>query len=56
MNLIICAIVKTNRIKYVDKYHAHHPDVPRFCRLINMTSELKNVKLAGFISCILDLF
>ena len=48
--------VKRNRTKYVDKYYTHHPNVPKFCSLMNMTSKLKNVKLAKFISCILELF
>ena len=38
--------VKRNRTKYVDK----------FCSLMNMTSKSKNIKLAKFISCILELF
>ena len=48
--------VKRNRIKYVDKYYTHHPNVPKFCSLMNMTSKSKNIKLAKFISCILQLF
>ena len=48
--------VKRNRTKYVDKYYIHHPTVPKFCSLINMTSKSKNIKLAKFISCILELF
>ena len=48
--------VKRNRSKYVDKYYSHHPNLPRFCRLMNMTSESKNVKLSRFVSCILELF
>ena len=48
--------VKRNRIKYVDKYYTHHPNVPKFCSLMNMTSKYKNIKLAKFISCILQLF
>ena len=31
-------------------------DVPKFCSLMNMTSKSKNIKLAKFISCILQLF
>ena len=42
--------------KYIDKYYTHHPNVPKFCILMNMTSKSKNVKLAKFISCILELF
>ena len=48
--------VKRNRTKYVDKYYTHHPNVPKFCSLMNMTSKSKNIKLAKFISCILQLF
>ena len=48
--------VKRNRTKYVDKYYTHHPNVPNFCSLTNMTSKSKNVKLAKFISCIFELF
>ncbi len=48
--------VKRNRTKYVDKYYTHHPNVPKFCSLMNMTSKSKNVKLAKFISCIFELF
>ena len=47
--------VKRNRTKYVDKYYTHHPNVPKFCSLMNMTSKYKNIKLAKFISCILIL-
>ena len=47
--------VKRNRTKYVDKYYTHHPNVPIFCSLMNMTSKSKNVKLAKFIS-IFELF
>ena len=47
--------VKRNRSKYVDKYYTHHPNVPKFCSLMNMTSKSKNIKLAKFISCILEL-
>ena len=49
-------LFKRNRSKYVDKYYSHHPNLPRFCRLMNMTSESKNVKLSRFVSCILELF
>ena len=61
MNFTICLNcsnenVKRNRIKYVDKYYTHHPNVPKFCSLMNMTSKYKNIKLAKFISCILQLF
>ena len=45
-----------NHTKYVDKYYTHHPSVPKFCSLMNMTSKSKNVKLAKFISCIFELF
>ena len=38
------------RTKYVD------PNMPKFCSLINMTLNSKNVKLARFISCIFELF
>ena len=48
--------VKRNRTKYVDKYYTHHPNVPKLCSLMNMTSKSKNIKLAKFISCILQLF
>ena len=48
--------VKRNRTKYVDKYYTPHPNVPKFCSLINMTSKSKNVMLANFISCIFELF
>ena len=48
--------VKRNRTKYVDKYYTHHPNEPKFCSLMNMTSKSKNVKLAKFISCIFELF
>ena len=47
---------KRNRTKYVDKYYTHHPNVPKFCSLMNMTSKSKFVKLAKFISCIFELF
>ena len=42
--------------KYVDKYYTHHPNVPKFCRLVNITSKSKTVKLAKFITCIFELF
>ena len=48
--------VKRNRTKHVDKSYTHHPNVPKFCSLMNMTSKSKNIKLAKFISCILELF
>ena len=48
--------VKRNRTKYVDKYYTHHPNGPKFCSLMNMMSKSKNIKLAKFISCILELF
>ena len=48
--------VKRNRTNYVDKYYTHHPNVPKFCSLMNMTSKSKNVKLPKFISCIFELF
>ena len=48
--------VKRNRTKYVDKYYTHHPNVPKFYSLMNRTSKSKNMKLAKFISCILELF
>ena len=48
--------VKRNRTTYVDKYHTHHPNVPKFCSLMNMTSKSKNVKLARFISCIFEVY
>ena len=48
--------VKRNRTKYVGKYYTHHPNVPKFCSLMNMTSKSKNVKLAKCISCIFELF
>ena len=48
--------VKRTRAKYADKYYTQHPNVPRFCSLINMTSESKNVKLDRFISGIIELF
>ena len=44
--------VKRNSTKYVDKYYTHHPKVPKFICLMNMTSTL----LAKFISCIFELF
>ena len=50
------ANVKRNHTKYFDKYYTHHPNVPKFCSLMNMTSKSKNVKLAKFISCIFELF
>ena len=53
MNFTICLTVPTkkrNRTKYVDKYYSHHPNVPRFCSLMNMTSKSKNVNLAKFNS------
>ena len=61
MNFTICLTisnenVKRKRTKYVDKYYTHHPNVPKFCSLMNMTSKSKNVKLAKFISCIFELF
>ena len=34
----------------------HHPNVPKFCSLMTMTSKSKNIKLAKFISCIFELF
>ena len=48
--------VKRNCTKYVDKYYTYHPNVPKFCSLMNMTSKSKNVKLAKFVSCIFELF
>ena len=48
--------VKRNRTMYVDKYYTHHPNVPKFCSFMNMTSKSKNVRLAKFISCIFELF
>ena len=27
---------KRNRTKYVDKYYTHHPNVPKFCSLMNI--------------------
>ena len=48
--------VKRNHTKYFDKYYTHHPNVPKFCSLMNMTSKSKNVKLAKFINCIFELF
>ena len=33
--------VKRNHTKYVDKYYTHHPNVPKFCSLMNMTSKSK---------------
>ena len=45
-----------NRIKYVDTCFTHHPNVPKFCSLMNMTLKPKNVKFARLINCILDLF
>ena len=61
MNFTICLTVPTKisretRTKYVDKYYTHHPNVPKFCSLMNMTSKSKNVKLAKFTSCIFELF
>ena len=47
--------VKRNRTKHVEKYYTH-PNVPRFCSFMNMTSKSKHVKLARVISCILELF
>ena len=40
---------KRNRTKHVDKYYTHHPNVPKFCSLMIMTSKSKNVKLAKFM-------
>ena len=48
--------IKRNRTKYVYKYYTHHPNLPKFYSLMNMTSKSKNVKLANFINCIFDLF
>ena len=48
--------IKRNHTKYVDKCYTHHPSIPKLCSLMNMTSKSKNVKLAKFISCILELF
>ena len=36
-----------SRETYVHKDYTHHPNVPRFCSLINMTSKSKNVKLSS---------
>ena len=47
---------KRNCTKYVDKYYTHHPNIPKLCSLINITSESQKVKLAKFISCIFELF
>ena len=57
-NLLNCSNenIKRNRTKYVDKYYAHQPNVPKFCILMNMTSKSKTVKLAKFIICIFELF
>ena len=32
-----------------------HPNVPKLCSFMNMTSKSKNVKFAKFISCIFEL-
>ena len=48
--------VKRNRTKYVNKYYTHHPNVLKFCSLMNMISKSKNVKHAKFISFTLRYF
>ena len=55
MNFTICLIVPT-KMSRETVYYTHHPNVPKFCSLMNMTSKSKNIKLAKFISCILELF
>ena len=54
MTFTICLTVpmkmsKENRTKYIDKYYIQHPNVPKFCSLMNMTSKYKNVKLAKVV-------
>ena len=44
------------RMINVHYYYYYHPNVPKFFSLMNMTSKSKNIKLAKFISCILELF
>ena len=56
MNFTICLTVPTKMSRETHKYYTHHPNVPKFCSLMNMTSKSKNIKLAKFISCILELF
>ena len=47
--------VKRNRTKYVDKYYTH-PNVPKFCSLMNMTSKSKNIKLLNLLVVFLSYF
>ena len=52
MNFIICLIVPmkmSKETKFADKNFIHHPNVPKFCSLMNMTSKSKNAKLAIFM-------
>ena len=60
MNFSICLTVpmkmSSETVLSVDKYYTHHPNLSKFCSLMNMTSKSKNVKLAKFISCIFELF
>ena len=57
MNFTICLTVPTKMSRetilsmLINIIH-----VPKFCSLMNMTSKSKNIKLAKFISCILQLF
>ena len=62
MNCIICLTVQLKMSKetvlsmLINLYYTHHPNVPKFCSLMNMTSKSKNVKFARFISCVFELF
>ena len=35
--------VKRNRTKYVDKYNTRHPNVSKYCSIMNMTAKSKNM-------------
>ena len=61
MNFTICLIVPTKMSRETELsmlINIIHiiPACPKFCSLMNMTSKSKNIKLAKFISCILELF
>ena len=61
MNFTVCLIVPTKMSRetvlsmLINIIHII-PTCPNFVSLMNMTSKSKNIKLAKFISCILELF
>ena len=59
INFTFCLTVQTKMSRETVPsmlINTHHPNVPKFCSLMNMTSESKNVKLAKFISVFLSYF